>query len=217
MTFRYRTTEKCAENRLERETQACKERETDKKRYRGWYDVGGVRKAAFFTSRYAQYTRRFNLMKFPVALDNDFIAFSPKKRFTEKQIKALLAYLNSSFGQFQVERKGRATGGGMLSLEVDYATDIAVPNVMNMRDGHIQILANAFEGLESEARKLVGPLYRVHAVLKHLCAVVRCWIFLALNRRFDVNHLSILDTRSWLSLRSPNHASDLFQSLNGTR
>jgi len=138
------------------ETQACKEREKDKKRYRGWFDVGGVRKASFFTSYYAQYTRRFNLMKFPVTLDADFIAFAPKKRLTQTQIKALLAYLNSSFGQFQVERKGRATGGGMLSLEVDYATNIAVPNVMDMDDDHIETLANAFEELEDEARRLGG-------------------------------------------------------------
>jgi len=95
-------------------------------------------------------------MNFPVALDDDFIAFSPKKKLTQSQIKALLAYLNSSFGQFQVERKGRATGGGMLSLEVDYATNVPVPDVVKMRDRDIGILARAFENLEDEARRLGG-------------------------------------------------------------
>ena len=46
------------------------------------------------------------------------ITFIPKVQLSELQLKALLAYLNSSFVQLYIESISRITGLGVAALEV---------------------------------------------------------------------------------------------------
>ncbi len=138
------------------QSQACKERQKDIKNYKGWYDVGPIREAQFFTSRYAQYSRRFALLSFGCTLDDDLIAFRQISKITQQQLKAMLAYLNSSIGQFYIELRGRTTGGGMVALEAQEAGEIPVPDVKKMGSVAIKRLASLFDTLEAEARKTGG-------------------------------------------------------------
>jgi len=137
-------------------SQACKERESDRANYRGWYDVGGVRESAIFTAYYAQYVHRFVLSEFQVALDADFIALTPKRKLTPIQLKALLAYLNSSFVRFSIELSGRATGGGMISLEVEKAEHVRMLDLDKLNTRQTRVLASLFERLDKGARKIGG-------------------------------------------------------------
>ena len=105
------------------------------------------------------------LSKFAVALDPDFIAFEPKEKMTEDQTKALLAYLNSSFGQFQIEKGGRTTGGGMVSLEAKGAMELLMPNVANLGTRNLRRLVSLYEELEAEARKVGGADKRTNLAL----------------------------------------------------
>lgn len=133
---------------------ACQSRQ-GKPPYKGWYDLGGVREAAIFTARYSQYIRRFMLMETPLALDDGFIAFHEKKKLRREQIKAILAYLNSSFGQFFVELYGQTTGGGMVSIDKIHCGDIPIPDVTAMKDATIAKLASHFDELD-RASRLMG-------------------------------------------------------------
>ncbi|MEM4912752.1 MAG: N-6 DNA methylase [Desulfurococcaceae archaeon] len=144
----------------------------------GWYDLGGVLKAHVYVARGSQYFVRFVLARCHCALDDRILALIPKKGvfievpeerapsaekeprsgvvLTEKELKALLAYLNSSFSQLQAEIKGRSTGGGMLELDVKPLSDFLVLDIKKLPDESIEKLAELFDRLENEARRLGG-------------------------------------------------------------
>ncbi len=135
---------------------ACKEREKNKELFRGWYDLGGVEEVAFFAPRYTQYHHRFTLPLFQVMLNDSLIAFMPKGDFSLKELKALLAYLNSSFAKLYIEAACRTTGGGAIALNVVHTEGIPVPNVKTLGQEDLEKLALLFDRLEAEARRLGG-------------------------------------------------------------
>jgi hypothetical protein len=136
---------------------ACKARENVKEHFYGWYDLGGIHKAKIFLPYYSRYGHRFSLMTFPIMLDADFIAFLSKKDFSDTEIKALLAFLNSSFSRLYIEIKGRVPGGlGPIALEVRQVSEMPVLDIEHLNQNNLESLASLFDELEAEARKLGG-------------------------------------------------------------
>ena len=128
--------------------------------YVDWYDLGGVLDTPVFTPYYAQYLHRFTLVEpgFKVALDADFITFMPRQGvlLDTVELKALLAYLNSSFIQLYIESRGRTTGGGMSALEVEQAREMPILDVRRLPPSDVRRLAQLFDKLDAEARRLGG-------------------------------------------------------------
>jgi len=123
-----------------------------------WYDLGGIERAPIYVTYGAQYWIRFILASFQCALDHRILALLPRQdiEFNEVKLKALLAYLNSSFSQLQAEVRGRSTGGGMIELDVKPLSDFLILDVKKLPRKDIEELANLFDKLESEARNLGG-------------------------------------------------------------
>jgi hypothetical protein len=144
--------------RLASETEAAKVRKQNTKLFYGWYDLGGVVETSFFAIRQAWHKTRFILCNFPVALYDALIAFKPKVEFSENQLKALLAYLNSSFAQYYIELNGRRSGGGIIGLEVNIAKEMPILDVRKLTDEQVIGLARLFDKLESMARSIGGAV-----------------------------------------------------------
>ena len=136
----------------------CLERERLKQQFYGWYDLGPIKKASIFVPYYARYGLRFSLCQvYPLFLDYDFRTFMPKIKITDSQLKAILAYLNSSFIRLFTEAYGRTAGGvGVLALEVRHAQDLPVLDVRFLNQKDVESLAFLFDELELEARRLGG-------------------------------------------------------------
>jgi type I restriction-modification system DNA methylase subunit len=139
-------------------SRAAEERRRLRNYFYDWYDLGGVVEAPIYVARGAQYWMRFVLARFQCALDDRILALIPRQgvRFDEVELKALLAYLNSSFAQLQAEAMGRSTGGGMLELDVRPLSSFLVLDVKRLSRGDVERLAQLFDKLESEARRLGG-------------------------------------------------------------
>jgi len=148
--------------RLACETESAKVRAEMPEEFRGWYDLGGVEPAPIFAIRQARYKTRFILCEFPVAMYDALIAFIPKPKvsLTDEQVKALLAYLNSSFSQYYIETQGRYIAKGPIALEVNIARDMPILDVRRLSDEQIKALAVKFNRLESEARRIGGASER---------------------------------------------------------
>jgi hypothetical protein len=88
-----------------------------------------------------------------IALDADLIAFQPKVRLNEIQIKAVLAYLNSVFNQFYIEMNGRVPSGiGPLSLEIPQAKLMPIPDVRKISPTKLKHLAKIFDEMDLISR-----------------------------------------------------------------
>ncbi|MEM2588015.1 MAG: N-6 DNA methylase, partial [Candidatus Bathyarchaeia archaeon] len=136
---------------------ASRTREKTKNLFYGWYDLGGVERTTIFTPYYARYGHRFSMLSFHAMLDADFIAFIPKVELGEDEIKALLAFLNSSFSRLYIEINGRVPGGlGPIALEVAQVGDMPILDVRGLRKEDLQTLAFLFDELEAESRRLGG-------------------------------------------------------------
>ncbi|MEM0042765.1 MAG: hypothetical protein QXM80_02080, partial [Thermofilaceae archaeon] len=136
---------------------ACREREGNRDHFYGWYDLGGLREAPIFVPRYARYYHRFTLMEFQVMLDEDFVALVPRVSLPAERLKALLAYLNSSFVKLYIETHGRVPGGlGPIALEVRHAEELPVLDVRKLSQRDLELLVSLFDELEAEARRLGG-------------------------------------------------------------
>ncbi len=145
------------------EALACQEREKLARRpkgerlFYGWYDLGGVEKASIMAVRQSRYKTRFILCQYPIVTYDAIITFIPKVRLSESQLKALLAYLNSSVVQLYIESTGRTTGAvGPIGLEVKHAQEIPVIDVNSLDKKDLERLSNLFEKLEKKARELGG-------------------------------------------------------------
>jgi methylase of polypeptide subunit release factors len=140
------------------EAESCKVRDDIKYRsyFYGWYDLGGMKEAKILAVYQAWYKTRFALCEFPVVTYHAILCFFPKVELTKEQIKALLAYLNSSFAQFYIETEGRKSGGGIIALEISQAEKMPVLDVRKLDDNEIEKLASLFDKLENEARKIGG-------------------------------------------------------------
>ncbi|MEM1696783.1 MAG: N-6 DNA methylase [Desulfurococcaceae archaeon] len=138
------------------QAQACQEREKRKDLFYGWYDVGGVVKAPIMAIRQSQYKTRFILAEYPVVTYDAIITFVPKIELSKLQLKALLAYLNSSFTQLYIESHARITGMGVVALEVKHTEEMPILDVRKLGENDLKLLASLFDELEAEARKLGG-------------------------------------------------------------
>jgi hypothetical protein len=146
------------EGRPVRESQASQTRLRYRNIFIDWYDLGGVVEAPIYVTYGAQYWIRFVLAKFQCALDHRILALIPKQgvQVDEVELKALLAYLNSTFTQIQAEVMGRSTGGGMIELDVKPLSSFLVLDMKKLPRGDVEKLAQLFDRLESEARRLGG-------------------------------------------------------------
>ncbi len=135
---------------------ASQERAKHTELFCDWYDLRGIIEVPIFTPYYSQYMHRFSMAGFPLAFDPDFICFIPHQKLTETELKALLAYLNSSFSSLFIESHGRTTGGGMVALEASQASEIPILDVRTLNEESLRRLSDLFDQLEDEARKLGG-------------------------------------------------------------
>jgi type I restriction-modification system DNA methylase subunit len=126
--------------------------------FHSWYDLGGVIEAQIYATYGTQYWIRFVLASFQCVLDHRILALIPRQgvQFDETELKALLAYMNSSFMQLQAEVMGRSTGGGMIELDVRSLSSFLILNVKALSKEDVESLAKLFDKLESEARNLGG-------------------------------------------------------------
>jgi type I restriction-modification system DNA methylase subunit len=147
----------------------------------GWYDLGGFLPTPLMAIYQAFYHPQFFLCKIPVVtyhaiitlipkvrVETSFMKIDPREMYSqhlsqlktniildETELKALLAYLNSTFVWLWLEQVGRRTGGGIIALEVQHARDMPILNVKALRRNDVEELAKIFDELESEARKYV--------------------------------------------------------------
>uniref|UniRef100_A0A7J3Z9D4 Site-specific DNA-methyltransferase (adenine-specific) n=1 Tax=Ignisphaera aggregans TaxID=334771 RepID=A0A7J3Z9D4_9CREN len=141
------------------ESQAAQTRREHRNFFCDWYDLGGVVETPIYVARGARYWMRFVLAKFRCALDDRILALIPRQgvQFDELELKALLAYLNSSFVQLQAEVKGRVAGGvALLELDVKPLSEILILDVKKLPREDVEKLAQLFDKLEAEARRLGG-------------------------------------------------------------
>ncbi|MCQ4448725.1 MAG: N-6 DNA methylase [Sulfolobales archaeon] len=146
------------EGRPVNESQASQTRLRYRNIFIDWYDLGGVVEAPIYVARGTQYWIRFTLAKFQSALDDRVLALIPRQgvQFDEVELKALLAYLNSSFTQIQAEAKSRSTPGGMIELDIKPLSSFLVLDVKKLSRENVEKLAQLFDRLEAEARRLGG-------------------------------------------------------------
>lgn len=124
-----------------------------------WYDLGGVVEASIYATYGARYWMRFILARFSCALDHRILALIPRQgvQFDEIELKALLAYLNSSFTQLQAEVMGRVAGGvALLELDVRPLSALLILDVKQLSRNEVERLAQLFDRLEYEARRFGG-------------------------------------------------------------
>jgi hypothetical protein len=165
------------------EAVACRAREEGEARrwFYGWYDLGGYIPTPIMAIRQARYHSQFFLVKMPLVTYDAIITFIPKVRvrvggwvfdsdeyksiidevnnnveLDEVEVKALLAYLNSTFNWLWLEQNARYIAKGPLGLEVNIAGRMPILNVKAIDRGRVEELARLFDELEVEARKLMG-------------------------------------------------------------
>jgi hypothetical protein len=163
------------------EAEACRAREEGEARrwFNGWYDLGDYIPTPIMAIRQARYHSQFFLVKMPLVTYDAIITFIPKVRvrvggwvfdpdeyksiidevnnnveLDEVEVKALLAYLNSTFNWLWLEQNARYIAKGPLGLEVNIAGRMPILNVKAIDRGRVEELASLFDELETEARKL---------------------------------------------------------------
>lgn len=144
--------------RLASETEGARSRARERKRFHGWYDLGGVVPALIIATYQAWHKTRFTWCKFPVATYHALIALVPKKgvSLVEMQIKAFLAYLNSNFAQAYIETDGRKSPGGIIGFEINVAREMPILDLNKLDEKQLNSLAKLFDELEHETRKIGG-------------------------------------------------------------
>jgi type I restriction-modification system DNA methylase subunit len=144
--------------RLVSEIPEAKIRARETKQFYGWYDLGEIIPPAMSAIYRAWRKTRFTLCEFPAVMGGALMTFMPKKQFSiDKTLtKAILAYLNSNFGQLYVETKGLKAPGGVIQLDEGAAREIPVLDVRKLSKKQLNALAKLFDKLEREARKIGG-------------------------------------------------------------
>lgn len=134
----------------------CQERERTKERFFGWYDLGGSKHTPIMAVRQSQYRTRFFWCKENLVTYDGIVTFLPKQQMNDVETKAMLAFLNSSFSHLYVEAEGRGTALGLISLEVAQAERMPILNVTRIPKPELRKLAELFDSLEKETRKIGG-------------------------------------------------------------
>jgi hypothetical protein len=104
----------------------------------------------------SQYRTRFFLCMGDFVTYPAIVTYLPNDDLSEIELKAILAFLNSSFSQLYIETEGRATALGLIALEITQAAQMPLPNVKQLDRGEIEQLALAFDSLEKAAREIGG-------------------------------------------------------------
>ena len=138
------------------EALTCKERENTKERFFGWYDLGGSKYTPIMASYQSQYRTRFFYCKENYVAYPAVVTYLPKENLNELQLKAILAFMNSSISALHVEIEGRSTALGLIALETTQAEDIPIPDVRALSNDQIEKLAKTFDDLENASRKIGG-------------------------------------------------------------
>lgn len=167
------------------EAKACETRARQTSIFKGWYDLGGYLPTPLMAIRQPRYHPQFFYVEMPVVTYDAIITFIPKIKITvkdsvvdpknyikdhpflssigihadidldEKELKALLAYLNSTFVWLWLEQNARYIAKGPLGLEVNILRDMPILNVKKLKREDVEELAKLFDDLESRARQLV--------------------------------------------------------------
>jgi hypothetical protein len=151
----------------------------------GWYDLGGYIPAPIMAIRQARYHPQFFLAIKNVVTYDAIITFIPRVRvrlgeqifdsirynetfdniidevkvdveLDEAEVKAILAYLNSTFNWLWLEQNARYIAKGPLGLEVSTVERMPCLDVKRIDRAHVEKLAELFDKLESEARQLIS-------------------------------------------------------------
>jgi len=175
-----KTSEKRGKGEICSKTTACKKRAKTRGFY-GWYDLGGYVPTPIMAIYQAGYHPQFFLTKTPLTTYHAIITFIPRVRvrvgnwvfnpgeyrdviegvndnveLDEVEVKALLAYLNSTFNWLWLEQNARYIAKGPLGLEVNIAEGMPMLNVKAIDRGRVEGLARLFDELEAKARELMG-------------------------------------------------------------
>jgi hypothetical protein len=152
----------------------------------GWYDLGGFIPTPIMAIYQPRYHPQFFLATMPnlityhaiialiprikIVLSNstyDPIEFNklygsiidnvkPNIELDEVEVKALLAYLNSTFNWVWLEQNARYIAKGPLGLEVNVVENMPILNVKKIDRRYVEELAQLFDELESVARQIMG-------------------------------------------------------------
>jgi hypothetical protein len=168
------------------EAEACKAREeAGEPFFYGWYDLGGYIPTPIMAVYQARYHPQFFLAAAPFITYHAIITFIPRVKIKidnyiynpdeynkiygsiidnvnpaieldEIEVKALLAYLNSTLNWLWIEQNARYIAKGPLGLEVSIAKKMPMLNVKKINRKDVEELAELFDELESKARQFTG-------------------------------------------------------------
>jgi type I restriction-modification system DNA methylase subunit len=170
--------------RLASEAEASRARQrVGRPLFYGWYDLGGYIPTPIMAIRQSRYHPQFFLCETPVVTYDAVITFIPKVKvetsfmkydpgeferylpgikqdtvIDEVEVKALLAYLNSTFNWLWLEQNARYIAKGPIGLEARIARDMPIPNVKAVERKDVEELAKLFDELEEGARKVLKEL-----------------------------------------------------------
>jgi hypothetical protein len=151
----------------------------------GWYDLGGYIPTPIMAIRQARYHPQFFLatknvvtydaiitliprvrvrlggqifdpIKYNEAFDNIIDETKADVELDEAEVKAIMAYLNSTFNWLWLEQNARYIAKGPLGLEVSTVERMPCLDVKRIDRSHVKKLAELFDKLESEARQLIS-------------------------------------------------------------
>ncbi len=165
------------------EAEACKTRAQNTHIFKGWYDLGGYLPTPIMAVRQSRYRPQFFYVDFDVITYDAIITLIPKikikinnniidlsefyksyaslsipnqgESIDDAELKALLAYLNSTFIWLWLEQNARYIAKGPLALEANILRDMPLLNVKKVSRDQIEELAKLFTDLELEARELI--------------------------------------------------------------
>lgn len=170
------------------EAETCKTRANNPKIFYGWYDLGGYIPTPLMAIYQPRYHPQFFYVELPVVTYHAIITFIPKikvktKSLTidpsdfiqkypslsridihtnieldEMELKALLAYLNSTFAWLWLEQNARYIAKGPLGLEINILRDMPLLNVKKLKREDIEELANLFDKLEKKSREMIAGM-----------------------------------------------------------
>lgn len=120
-----------------------------------WYRTENRKPAKILFTYMSNGRPRFIYNKGRMLTSNAFHSIYPKGKFASDPtyLKALLAFLNSSYTSSKLASIGRTYGGGLLKLEPSDTKAVPIPDLGSFAKINLQLLARAFGNLCDECRK----------------------------------------------------------------